>query len=257
MVEKIYQYKHLYFGVLAACNLLPEEEDASTLYLIEDDELDEDTITPQNADRYPALEVFRCIHAAEGDVLKTKLSQLQQGRTNGAIADGGFIEWQDIGGQGEYIKSHVGRVLNVEVEVAENVWVKGSLETVEQVTRLNSPSYPLKLETAKGCYAMDIGEKQIWFVGDKAKVSYLTLKRPLLPDSIENLAAQLKEPIQADDEDASAIIELACSMLMPIGGNMEGAASARMQRAMTRLGMGATPAMPDAQAKINAKLGAE
>lgn len=255
-IEKVYQYKHLYLAVLAACNQLPESEDASTIYAIAD--LDVTTIAPLNPDRYPALEVFRCVHAAETDILKTKLAQAQQGRVAGKIEDGGFIEYQDITEQGAYINSHVGRVLNVEVERDTDKWVKGTLETIEQVTRMSDPGYPLSLETAKGLYAMDSGEKQIWFVGLKARVYYLTFKLVALPESMEDLLHVLELNITADDEDASAIIELAVSMVLPTGGAMEGTANTRMQRAMARLGMNAAgKQLPDAQVKINSKMGIE
>lgn len=254
MIEKTYQYKHLYFAVLAACNQLPEAEDASTIYELT--ALDATSLTPLNADRYPALEVFRCVLAAEADVLKMKLLALQQGRAAGAIAEGGFIEQQAITAQGGFINSHLGRVINVEVEVAENVFEKGTLETVEQVSRMANPNYPLKLDTATGLYAMDIGEKQLWFIGLSARVSYLTFKQAVIPETMEALIEILAEPIAASDEDASAIIELAVSMVLPTGGHMEGVGAARLQRAIQRLGMPGTN-LPDAQLKINAKMGVE
>lgn len=263
-IEKVYYYKHLYLAVLAACNQLPESADATTVYTLADGDLTEATVTPQNADRYPALEVFRCLHTAETDVLRAKLAQLQRGSVAGGIADGGFIESQDVTTQGQFINAHVGRVINVEVDVAATgdgnpeIWVKGTPEAIEQVTRLNDPNYPIKLDTAKGLYAMDQGEKQLWFVGRKARVAYLTLKRPVLPVATAELIAILKTPIQAADEDASAIIEMAVSMILPNSGHMEGVGNMRLQRAMARLGMDAAGAMlPEAQVKINAKMGAE
>lgn len=257
-IEKNYQYKHLFMALLAACNQLPESEDATTVYVLADDDLAEETITPQNSDRYPALEVFRCLHAAEADILRARLANLQQGSIAGDLNEGGFIEKQDITNQGQFINAHIGRVLNVEVERDTDKWVKGTPETVEQVTRFNDPSYPLSLETAKGLYAMDQAEKQIWFVGKNARVYYLTFKQPALPESIDDLIETLKLPITAPDVEASAIIEGAVSMVLPTGGAMESVGAARLQRALQRFAMSAAgTAMPDAQVKINQKTGVE
>lgn len=260
-IERAHTYLTVYLGVLAAMNQLPEDANAETVYVADAGTANLASITPQNPDKYPALEVFRCLLSAEADVIKTRLARMQDGRIAGALVGGGFLEQVEVSESGGFIPSHMGRVVSVEVDIAEGgetvkeIWRRGRLDTVEQVAYMSSADYPLSLSSARGLFAMDVGEKQVWFVGRKARVTYTTYKQIDVPTDMAKLLLALKELIAAPDEDVSAIIDVAVSMALPQAGNNESMADSRLQRAIARFGQ--KPEQEDATLKTAIRQGVE
>lgn len=220
-------YKAIYFGVLAALNILPEDPDnldddgnPKLINMPEDGDLSEENITPRDKAYHP-LEIINNILNAETEVIVDFLSRPGGGRDAGDIASGGFVAMQTLATSGELLDSHVGSILNVEVQDVEGgPWIAGNPASLEAVSRFAGGVNPLGLKQNKFLYALNKDETRLYFTGHAARVRFADFSRPDVPQNLDDLIDLLKEHTLAPDEYGGAITDIAVGTTLPREGAM-------------------------------------